>query len=76
MIPYFGVDRNVVCEGGGRIALNDSVYTSYNSPLKSHFRTYTDSSNTITKGVGDTFFPIGKGKYKINFYADNTYGCL
>jgi gliding motility-associated-like protein len=75
MIPYFGVDRNVVCEGGGRIALNDSVYTSYNSPLKSHFWTYTDTSNAIIKGVGDTFFPIGKGKYKINFYADNTYGC-
>lgn len=76
MVPYFGVDKTTVCDGAGRVALNDSVYTSSNSPLTNFYWTFTDAAQTVTKGVGDTFIPVAKGNYKINFYASNTFGCV
>lgn len=76
MTPYFGVDRTTVCEGNGQVVLRDSVYTSYNSPLKSSYWTITYNNDSIVKGSGNTFFATTPGKYKINFYADNTYGCF
>lgn len=76
MLPFFGVDKTTVCDGDGRIAINDSVYTSPNSPLKEFFWSLTDSVRRVTRGVGDTFIPAGPGSYKINFYAENTFGCV
>ena len=74
--PFFRVDKTNVCGGTGRIAINDSVYTSPNSPIKEFYWSFTDSVNRITKGVGDTFIPISTGQYKVNFYAENTFGCI
>lgn len=74
--PFFGVDKTSVCDGTGRVAIRDSVYTSSNSPIKEFFWSFTDSTNNVTKGVGDTFIPLSAGSYKINFYAENTYGCI
>ena len=76
MVPYFGVDKTSVCNGTGRVAINDSVYTSPNSPIKEFYWTFRDSTNTVTKGIRDTFIPIGSGKYTINFFAENTFGCI
>jgi gliding motility-associated-like protein len=75
MVPFFGVDKTSVCDGTGRVSIKDSVYTSANSPIKDFFWTFTDSTNTVTKGVGDTFLPVSAGSYLIKFYAENTYGC-
>jgi len=76
MISYFGVDRTTLCEGTGSIKIRDSLYTSSNSPVKEHYWTFTDSSNIPRRGNGNSFIPIGSGSYKINFYAENTFGCI
>jgi gliding motility-associated-like protein len=76
LTPFFGVDKTSVCDGSGRVTISDSVYTSPNSPLKDFFWSFTDSTNKVTKGVGDTFIPIRSGQYKVNFFAENTFGCI
>lgn len=76
MVPYFGVDKTSVCSGSGSVAINDSLYTSPNSPIKEFYWTFTDSTNIPTRGVSDTFIPVGMGSYKINFFAENTFGCI
>lgn len=75
MQPFFGVDKTIVCDGSGRISINDSVYTSPNSPIKDFYWSFTDSTNNVTKGIGDTFIPVGAGTYLVKFYAENTFGC-
>ncbi len=74
--PFFGVDKTNVCDGTGRVEIKDSVYSSPNSPIKEFFWSFTDSANKVTKGVGDTFIPVGAGSYMIKFYAENTFGCI
>ncbi len=74
--PFFGVDKTNVCDGTGKVLINDSVYTSPNSPIKEFFWSFTDSTKKVTKGVGDTFIPVGAGTYMVKFYAENTFGCI
>ena len=72
----FKVDRTNVCDGSGKIEIQDSIYSSSNSPVKDFYWSYTDSTNTTVKGIGDTFIPIGPGQYLIRYYAENTFGCI
>jgi len=72
----FKVDKVNVCDGSGKIVIQDSIYSSPNSPVKDFYWSYTDSTNTTVKGVGDTFFPVGPGQYLLRYYAENTFGCI
>lgn len=76
MYTSFKVDKTNVCDGSGKIEIQDSIYSSPNSPIKDFYWSYTDSTNTTVKGVGDTFFPTGPGQYMIRYYAENTFGCI
>lgn len=76
MESFFGVNKTTLCEGTGSIIIKDSLYTSPNSPVKEHYWTFTDSTNIPKRGNGNTFIPIGTGIFKINFYAENTFGCI
>ncbi len=71
----FGVDKVNVCDGSGVVNIKDSIYSSPNSPVKEYYWTFTDSLNKTTRGVGDSFVPVGPGAYWIKFYAENTFGC-
>lgn len=72
----FKVDKTNVCDGSGKVEIQDSVYSSPNSPLKDFYWSYTDSTHATIKGVGDTFFPVGPGQYLIRYYAENSFGCI
>ncbi|MCB0508646.1 MAG: PKD domain-containing protein [Bacteroidetes bacterium] len=76
MESYFNVDKTVLCDGTGSIKINDSLYSSPNSPVTEHYWTFTDENNVVTRGNGNVFKPIGIGVYKVNFYAENTFGCV
>jgi gliding motility-associated-like protein len=72
----FKVDKVNVCNGSGSVEIQDSIYTSPNSAIKDVYWSITDSTNTTTRGIGDTFFPTGPGFYLLRYYAENTFGCI
>jgi hypothetical protein len=58
------------------VFITDPTTSLPNSPIKEFYWTFTDSTNIPTRGVSDTFIPVGMGSYKINFFAENTFGCI
>ncbi|MDB5226797.1 MAG: hypothetical protein JWN78_990 [Bacteroidota bacterium] len=72
----FNVDSRNVCNETGRIQIRDSVYSSPNSPVTQFYWTYSDSTNRVMEGVGDTFIPVNPGSYYLKLYAENSFGCI
>jgi gliding motility-associated-like protein len=76
LYTQIGVDRNIVCDGSGYVLLQDSIYSTPNSPISNYYWTITDSLNNTIRGRGDTFLPPGPGAYELKFYTENTFGCV
>lgn len=76
LLANFNIAQRNVCSGTGRIAINDTFYSTPNSPLKDYYWAIEDSAHRITRGVGDTFIPTSQGSYQLRLYAENTYGCI
>lgn len=72
----FEVDKTTVCDGGDKIVILDSIYSTANSPISDYHWSITDALNNEIAGVGDTFSPSGPGSYLLKFYAENTFGCV
>jgi gliding motility-associated-like protein len=72
----FNVDQKNVCNGSGKVAIRDSIYSSPNSPVKEFYWTFADSTNKMIRGTGDTFIPTNPGSYYLRMYAENTFGCV
>jgi gliding motility-associated-like protein len=76
LFTKFNITNTNICNGTGRVSIDDSVYSSSNSPMKDFYWTFTDSANKTIKGVEDTFIPTNPGSYMLKLYAENTFGCV